>query len=56
MPHIKSQTHKKEELQQGNYLTHCRLDELSHTMYLKSPFWSLGRSGYMMQIFLQKNG
>ena len=27
-------------------LTHCRLNELTHTIYWKSPISILGRSGY----------
>ena len=42
------------------YLNHCRLNRLSHTIYLKCPFLILDTfiimSGYMMLIFLKKNG
>ena len=37
-------------------LTHCRLNRLSHTIYWKSPISILGRWGYEIYIFLEKNG
>ena len=37
-------------------LTHCRLNRLSYTIYWKSPISILGRSGYEIYIFLEKNG
>ena len=37
-------------------LTHCRLNELPHTIYWKSPVSILGMSGYVIYIFLEKNG
>ena len=39
-----------------NQLTHCMLNRLSHTIYLKSPISILGTSGYEIYIFLEKNG
>ena len=38
------------------YLTHCRLNRLSHTIYWKTPISILGTSGYEIYIFLEKNG
>ena len=37
-------------------LTHCRLNELTHTIYWKSPVSILDRWGYEIWIFLEKNG
>ena len=39
-----------------SYLTHCRRNRLSHTIYWKSPISILGMSGYEIYIFLEKNG
>ena len=38
-----------------HYLTHCRLNRLSHTIYWKSPISILGTSSYEFYIFLEKN-
>ena len=37
-------------------LTHCRLNELPHAIYWKSPISILGTSGYEILIFLEKSG
>ena len=39
-----------------NWLAHCRLNRLSHTIYWKSPILILGVSSYEIYIFLEKNG
>ena len=36
------------------FLTHCRLNRLSHTIYWKSQISILGTSGYDIYIFLEK--
>ena len=40
----------------SSILTHCIRNRLYHTMYWKSPISSLGRWGYEIKIFLEKNG
>ena len=37
-------------------LTHCRLNALPHTIYKKILISILGMSGYVIWIFLEKNG
>ena len=37
-------------------ITHCRLNEVPHTIYLKILIWILVMSGYVIYIFLKKNG
>ena len=37
------------------WLTHCRLNELNHTIYWKSPISILGMSGCGSSIFQEKN-
>ena len=36
-------------------LTHCRLNELPHTIYWKILIFIFGLSGCVIQIFLEKN-
>ena len=43
-------------LQSQLQLTHCRLNELIHIIYWKSLILILGMSGYVILIFLEKNG
>ena len=38
------------------FLTHCIRNRLSHTIYWKSPISVLGKPGYEIYIFLEKNG
>ena len=37
-------------------LTHCRLNELPHTIYWKILILIFGMSGYVIKIILEKNG
>ena len=37
-------------------LAHFRLNKIPHNIYSKSPISVLGMSGYVIQIFLEKNG
>ena len=37
-------------------LTHCKLNELPHITYWKILILIIGMSGYMIKIFLEKNG
>ena len=39
-----------------HFLTHCRLNELPHTIYWKILISILVMSGYVIKIFLEKNG
>ena len=43
------------EKQKFLHLTHCRLNELPHTIYWKILISILDTSGYEIQIFLEKN-
>ena len=37
-------------------ITHCRLNEFSHTIYWKILISILGMSGHVIKTFLEKNG
>ena len=47
---------KKKNVPNLEFLTHCRLNELTHTTYWKFLISILGMWGYVIKVFWEKNG